>query len=425
MDAKLLDAAAMSFTRAFYLSLLSGTSVRRAFDIAREALKSSPYVVDSALEGEKFVLLPEHASHDVPLFKCPQVPRWPGLAHMAKDPSSANIDVSLVPGPPPDFEGREVTKHRATSCCIYLYMYVCVCVWQVDMFRVISTLKERRLVSVVGDAGLGKSALVAAVARYVLDRGMFAEGVLFVRLAGVATHAQFLQAFRNALSRGPPRVARSLGGGGAASPKGGSIDELEESMVKCLAALGGRALLVLDHADELLAVNDTAADLKYFLQKVFERCEGVRLLVTYCSTADAAGVSSRVDSVGVVEHCVTLGSLTLLSTLRLFARLAPCLPSAQTKQSFVDSLLPRKQANSTFTSKELTPAASQIFCLFGRGHPATIVKMACEADVDSVTLLQGKGRDVLLGKKPRKSISSSRSTSRDNDEPSLEEWVRV
>lgn len=74
VDAKLLDSAAMAFTRAFYLSLLSGHPVKKSFDIAREALKSrymtsttrlrmlatylvfSPYVVDSTIEGEKVCL---------------------------------------------------------------------------------------------------------------------------------------------------------------------------------------------------------------------------------------------------------------------------------------------------------------------------------------------------------------------------------
>ena len=63
---------------------------------------------------------------------------------------------------------------------------------------------------------------------------------------------------------------------------------------------------------------------------------------------------------GLVEHCITVGSLTLISTLRLFARLAPCLPNAELRQAFVNSLLPPKQANSTFTSKDLSPVASQV-----------------------------------------------------------------
>ena len=184
-----------------------------------------------------------------------------------------------------------------------------------------------------------------------------------------------------------------------------------------LSKLDGRLLIVLDHCDELLTLSDAAADLKYFLQKFFERCNNSRILCCYRPTDVTV---RRMDCTGVVEHSITLGSLTLISTLRLFARLAPCLPSAETKQSFVNSLLPPKQAYSTYTSKDLTPVASQIFRLFGQGHPATVVKMACEANMDSVTVLQMKGRDFLAGKKPRRSIIASRSTSKDNDERTSE-----
>lgn len=269
----------MAFTRGFYLSLLSGHSVRKSFDIAREALRSSPYVVDSNFEGEKFILLPDKGSHDVPLFKCPQIPRWPGVGHLSKECSNSNIDTGLVPSPPPDFEGREV-----------------------DMYRVISTLKERRLVSVVGDAGFGKSAIVAAVCRYVMDRCMFSDGVLFVRLAGLTTHRQCLLAVINALSRGPKKASDSLSK--ASTLMEGSVNELEESIVAPLSQLDGKLLVVLDHADELLATSDAAADLKYFLQKLFSSCDCLKVLVSYCSSDTTL---RRIDSMDVVEHAVTLG----------------------------------------------------------------------------------------------------------------------
>lgn len=78
------------------------------------------------------------------------------------------------------------------------------------MFRIISTLRERRLVSVVGDAGYGKSALLAAAGRYMNDRNMFPAGMLHVRLQGVDSHHQFLLAVRNAMSRGPAKIASKL-----------------------------------------------------------------------------------------------------------------------------------------------------------------------------------------------------------------------
>ena len=74
----------MAFTRAFYLALLSGQTVRASFAIAREALKASPCIADSLLEGEKFVLLPDEDSitnknphiHDEPIFVCRHVDEW-------------------------------------------------------------------------------------------------------------------------------------------------------------------------------------------------------------------------------------------------------------------------------------------------------------------------------------------------------------
>jgi hypothetical protein len=64
VDAMIQDSAAVAFTRAFYVALLSGKTIQASFDIAKEALKASPYIPDSLLEGEKFVLLPLAEGHD-------------------------------------------------------------------------------------------------------------------------------------------------------------------------------------------------------------------------------------------------------------------------------------------------------------------------------------------------------------------------
>ena len=189
VEAMILDSAAMAFTRAFYLALLSGKTVKISFDIAREALKASPYVPDSVLEGEKFVLLPDHenANHDVPIFVSNPIVDWPGPGHLRKGPSCSNIidDDSMSspsddndndnsswqcwPSAPPDFEGREV-----------------------DMYRVITTLSSRRLVTLIGELGVGKSSLASAVCTYVSDRAMFGHGVVYVRAIGIKKYPDFL-----------------------------------------------------------------------------------------------------------------------------------------------------------------------------------------------------------------------------------------
>ena len=158
VEAKIQDSAAMAFTRAFYLALLSGKTVKVSFDIAREALKASPYVPDSILEGEKFILLPDEGNHDVPIFNSKSILEWPGSGHLRKghacmsvmddetmsspsDDSNGNHDDDdfnqCWPSPPPDFEGREV-----------------------DMYRVITTLHTRRLVTLIGNKHISKFILI-------------------------------------------------------------------------------------------------------------------------------------------------------------------------------------------------------------------------------------------------------------------------
>lgn len=370
----------MAFTRAFYLALLSGKTVRESFDIAREALKASPYVPDSVLEGEKFILLPddslcsptdsdeaavtctstsssavtigtdEYAAvtlqspasddsldsmgrvqtgagrdgvmrsgiHNVPIFQSRAVAEWPMAGHIltgAKESNSSgrsdgglllpsistgrffdgtrgssgsyfgSKDCSL-PLPPPDFEGREV-----------------------DMYRVITILLARRLVTLVGEAGVGKSSLVASVCTYVADRELFADGVFYLRAQGISTHQDFLIKLYDGLKIGPPRVAArlhslaaeaeaavatSLGSGGVASPSrltiqtqlpssaasaaGDWVLEMEEIIVNGLSPL--RVLLVIDHIDELLLLpgsSEAATDLKVFLGRLFDRCKNVKV----------------------------------------------------------------------------------------------------------------------------------------------------
>lgn len=59
------------------------------------------------------------------------------------------------------------------------------------------------------------------------------------------------------------------------------------------------------------------------------------------------------QSFGVVENCVSVGSLSLRSSLRLFARLSPNLPTANDKVNFVRSLLIKDQADVTLESREV------------------------------------------------------------------------
>ena len=94
----------------------------------------------------------------------------------------------------------------------------------------------------------------------------------------------------------------------------------------------------------------------------------------------------------VIENCLTLGPLTLHSSLRLYTRLSPSLLTTQSKMDFVMALLPPRQTDVTISCRDLTPEAAQILFLFGNGHPAKIVKLACESDEEAVNALLRYGK---------------------------------
>ena len=61
----LLDSAAITFTRSFYLSLAVGDTVAEAFAIAQQSVAAAPNIPDSQRQGSKFMLLPTGAQHNV------------------------------------------------------------------------------------------------------------------------------------------------------------------------------------------------------------------------------------------------------------------------------------------------------------------------------------------------------------------------
>jgi ABC-type dipeptide/oligopeptide/nickel transport system ATPase component len=63
---------------------------------------------------------------------------------------------------------------------------------------------------IVGEDGVGKSAVSAAVCTYIADRGMFEDGVVFVRSQRVTTHHDFLNVLQGTISKGPYKVASKL-----------------------------------------------------------------------------------------------------------------------------------------------------------------------------------------------------------------------
>jgi hypothetical protein len=289
VDSQLLDAAAMAFTRAFYLALLVGHTVRHSFDLGKQAVATSPYVPNGSAEGSKFLLLPEiETAHDTPIFAAKSIRKWPPSTRALFGITSDSIENSYLPRPPEDFEGREI-----------------------DMHHVIKILLSRRLVSVVGEPGVGKSAVAVGSCCYLWERKHFMDGIVYVRLQGVCTYQGLLNAISNAMTSGSPKLAKrinylsktfrekamqfpssSSSSSSTISPAsseneqrvvdGDPIREHEELLLHCLAPL--RVLIVFDHVNDILftADNDTMTDFKMFLSRLFERCRNIK--VSLCAS---------------------------------------------------------------------------------------------------------------------------------------------
>ncbi len=370
----------------------------------------SPYVPDSLLEGEKFILLPESTDsaldansveskwHDKALFTNRPNNEWPNPGQCTIGPNRIDLKHFIskirIPSPPADFEGREVT-----------------------MNSLIRNTLDRRLVSLVGEDGVGKTAVAAAICRYMADREYFTDTIVYLKAKGMKDFPAFLSGLKTAiLGSGNNVVAKRLQelissssnvGGGSSS--GTSIvansglhqinsqnshnqTVFEEEMIfSCLEPM--RMLIVLDHLDDLLAdFGEAVTDLRLFLTRLFEQCPFVKILNV---STDTLSMYNIYVGSGIVEYSISLGPLTLNSTLRLFARLAPSLTTVHEKAEFIDCLQPPKQHHVTVHCREVSNVALQILALFGDGHPAKIVHMACESTHESVEELKRIGKRII------------------------------
>mmetsp|Transcript_11090 Transcript_11090/g.26633 ORF Transcript_11090/g.26633 Transcript_11090/m.26633 type:complete len:1650 (-) Transcript_11090:171-5120(-) len=139
------DKAANSFLKNFYRALAANKSLGQSFIDAQEAVR----VEEITKDVKRYVLLPrkpeDSSYHEVPIFFQNEVPE------SSLDEFSDNLLFEearkTLPKVPKYFIGREV-----------------------DMCRVLDSLRVEKIVRIGGSRGMGKSSLVAAVCRYVQKR---------------------------------------------------------------------------------------------------------------------------------------------------------------------------------------------------------------------------------------------------------------
>ena len=345
VNTRVSDHAAHAFTRAFYLALAVGQTLQASYDIGVQAVVTSPVVPSGDLEGDKFLLLPLEANHEVAPF-----------------PDLANLDEWKPPAPPA--AARQQPLPAAAECFLGR---------NVETYRVVTAVLDRRLVTVTGVPGVGKSAVARAALNFLAERHYFSDGVLYADCSAATTAEELVPLLAARTSRyatQPPPPAEPSAEGAtegeavrARAASGESTAEVAlELAIAPLASL--HCLLVLDGVSPALTSGCPA-----FVQLLVRllACPRLRTLLTAVSPVsqplEGGAEKARRDQSRVQPHrapaapvppwptpvlpplqVVEVKPLSRMNTARLLCRLSPRplllseLPGAASAADFLNRL---------------------------------------------------------------------------------------
>jgi len=381
-ESELKDTAALAFTRQFYLSLAVGNTVKDSFEQGCKAVQATPNLRNAEREMKKFVLLPKDGNHDVPVFNARPLLEWPHrqlsrLKSMRKGLSTKGLNRSrslyfggarsselsvrnmlqedASPSPPQFFMGREV-----------------------DMYHVLGLILTERLVSVIGNPGVGRSSLVCAICHYINER------------ASTIAKVERIFFIKTKQTRGKDRcrllilslINKLVEAGKASQPSQMNDLDMEDlSDHVCRALKNVKALIVFDRTE--LLQEDETRDFLQFLNLLFLETRTVRVLLT------ARNRLGRPSLGGVTERHHNLGGLSFEYTVRLFAHLSPHLHTNADRANFFNRLRGRDigQVELKADDAGLSERTKKLFEVLGNGMPAQTEQAAYsipEAEVDTL-----------------------------------------
>ncbi|KAL7550485.1 hypothetical protein ACHAWF_013717 [Thalassiosira exigua] len=353
-ESQLMDRAALSFTRAFYLALAVGRTVKDAFEIGKHAVLSSATVVKPDEEMEKFMLLPEDGNHDVPVFNADEVDEWP-LPQM----NGVLRQNDLLPTPPQGFLGRE-------PC----------------MYHVLNLVLNRRFVNIVAPAGMGRSSLAAALCQYIDERKstLLFDDIYYVR--------SMLN--KPAMDKSSPIIALhdQLVTAGKAPPMLGEGADLDEIISEILTSLKPTKSLLVFEKMETLDGTSEAQDFHFFLGQIFSQTKDVHVLVT----ANKSIGLSPLASIG--ESLYNLSPLNFRNTLKLFAYHCPHLHTARERKDLVEKYASHSVMMQLGEGDEVS---QKMISILGGGVPSKIFEVAYEMTAEGLEELKRIGDSKANG----------------------------
>lgn len=274
-DAKVADRSSQIFMKHLYLALLRRHTVAEAFSIAQSAVSAAPHV-SHANEDQKFLLLPRDGDHSARIFD-----DVPDGVLVDCSPRPARVSLRSLTEP---FIGRNANVQDV-----------------VESLRPRGGQRgRRRVVTITGEEGIGKTEVAKAAARYMGNRRHF-DNVVFLSLfqvgdaGGVAGGGEGdLQPLQPLTAAQRSVSAASLASARHGGPRFGSVAALaahelslavrDPGSVGELCALlpqNESVLMVLDGAGHLLNADDASPlSVRSFINQVLRRHERVQFIVT-------------------------------------------------------------------------------------------------------------------------------------------------
>ena len=284
-EAQLQDKAACAFADQFYFALFKGKTVQQAFNIAKQGVSNDPSILRAEVESDKFLLLPVGGNHNVAL--CKDVPDGP-LDDCSPTPGLCNLPAFF----PLQFVGRQADWHQLVTAAVG---------------------QEKRVLTLVGASGMGKTSLALATAQYVYERCVFPGGVYYVQAKGAANAVELSAMVQSALEEARTGYAEDEG-----YAEDGSSEDMEahvsaSSGLPTVLKRLGRCLVLIDHL-ELPPSNGGTAGIISLLQSALRKAPELRLLFTSSEPVALPGVATRQ---------IVLSPLPGREAARLFKALCP------------------------------------------------------------------------------------------------------